>query len=211
MITLMHLPVRRGNAPLRIAHGHFATNHSHINYFVDVTYQKTRLSEAKDSAQQLVAHFTNNTPVDTILCLDGTSVLGTCVAEELTTSGFHTINAHQTIYILEPEYNSNSQIIFRDNTVNMVRGKSVLILMASVTTGFTAKQALQAITYYGGSVAGMAAIYSAVKELEGHPIRSVYTISDLPGYASYDYYDCPYCKAGKPIDALVNSYGYSQL
>lgn len=211
MITLMHLPVRRGNAPLRIAHGHFATNHSHINYFVDVTYQKTRLSEAKDSAKQLVAHFANDTPVDTILCLDGTSVLGTCVAEELTTSGFHTINAHQTIYILEPEYNSNSQIIFRDNTVNMVRGKSVLILMASVTTGFTAKQALQAITYYGGSVAGMAAIYSAVKELEGHPIRSVYTISDLPGYASYDYYDCPYCKAGKPIDALVNSYGYSQL
>ena len=37
MITLMHLPVRRGNAPLRIAHGHFATNHSHINYFLDIT------------------------------------------------------------------------------------------------------------------------------------------------------------------------------
>ena len=50
MITLMNLPIRRGNAPLRIARGHFATNHSHINYFVDITYQKTRLSEAKDSA-----------------------------------------------------------------------------------------------------------------------------------------------------------------
>ena len=62
MITLMHLPVRRGNAPLRIAHGHFATNHSHINYFVDITYQKTRLSEAKDSAHQLVANFVNDTP-----------------------------------------------------------------------------------------------------------------------------------------------------
>ena len=73
MITLMHLPVRRGNAPLRIAHGHFATNHSHINYFVDITYQKTRLSEAMDSAQQLVANFVNDTPVDTILCLDGTA------------------------------------------------------------------------------------------------------------------------------------------
>ena len=40
MITLMHLPIRHGNAPLRIAHGHFATNHSHINYYVDITYQK---------------------------------------------------------------------------------------------------------------------------------------------------------------------------
>ena len=81
MITLMNLPIRRGNAPLRIARGHFATNHSHINYFVDITYQKTRLSEAKDSAHQLVSHFINDTPVDTILCLDGTAVLGTCLAE----------------------------------------------------------------------------------------------------------------------------------
>ena len=86
MITLMNLPIRRGNAPLRIARGHFATNHSHINYYVDITYQKTRLSEAKDSAHQLVSHFINDTPVDTILCLDGTAVLGTCLAEELTKS-----------------------------------------------------------------------------------------------------------------------------
>lgn len=97
MITLMHLPIRRGNAPLRIARGHFATNHSHINYFVDITFQKTRLSEAKGSAKQLVAPFVNDTPVDTILCPDGTSVLGTCLAEELTKSGFYTINAHQMI------------------------------------------------------------------------------------------------------------------
>ena len=141
MITLMNLPIRRGNAPLRIARGHFATNHSHINYFVDITYQKTRLSEAKDSAHQLVSHFINDTPVDTILCLDGTAVLGTCLAEELTKSGFQTINAHQTIYVLEPEYNANSQIIFRDNTRKMITGKHVLVLMASVTTGFTAKRA----------------------------------------------------------------------
>ena len=42
MITLMNLPIRRGNAPLRIARGHFATNHSHINYYVDMTYQKKK-------------------------------------------------------------------------------------------------------------------------------------------------------------------------
>ena len=135
MITLMKLPVRHGSAPLRVARGHFATNHSHINYYVDITYQKTRLSEAKDSAQQLVTHFINDTPVDTILCLDGTAVIGTCLADELTKSGFCTINEHQTIYVLEPEYNANSQIVFRDNNVGMIRGKHVMILMASVTTG----------------------------------------------------------------------------
>ena len=55
MIQLVKLPVKKGNAPLRIAKGHFVTNHSHINYYVDITYQKTRLSEAKDSAYQLVS------------------------------------------------------------------------------------------------------------------------------------------------------------
>ena len=135
MITLMKLPVRHGSAPLRVARGHFATNHSHINYYVDITYQKTRLSEARDSAQQLVQHFINDTPVDTILCLDGTAVIGTCLADELTKSGFNTINEHQTIYVLEPEYNANSQIVFRDNNVGMIRGKHVMVLMASVTTG----------------------------------------------------------------------------
>ena len=211
MITLMKMPIRHGSAPLRVARGHFATNHSHINYYVDITYQKTRLSEAKDSARQLVANFVNDTPVDTILCLDGTGVVGTCLAQELTKSGFRTINAHETIYILEPEYNANSQIIFRDNTQGMIRGKHVLVLMASVTTGYTAKRALEAITYYGGTVAGVAAIYSAVDQVEGYPVRAVYTIQDLPGYASYDYRECPYCKAGQKIDALVNSFGYSQL
>ena len=211
MITLMKLPVRHGSAPLRVAHGHFATNHSHINYYVDITYQKTRLSEARDSAQQLVSHFLNNTPVDTILCLDGTAVIGTCLADELTKSGFQTINEHQTIYVLEPEYNANSQIVFRDNNVGMIRGKHVLVLMASVTTGYTAKRSLEAIGYYGGTPAGVAAIYSAVKEVGGLPVRSVYDVNDLPGYASYDYRECPFCKAGKKLDALVNSFGYSAL
>jgi orotate phosphoribosyltransferase len=211
MIEINKLPVRRGKVPLRFAQGHFATNHSHINYYVDITYHKTRLSEAKDSAYALVSQFINDTPVDTILCLDGTAVLGTCVAEELTKSGFSTINQHQTIYVLEPEYNANSQIIFRDNIKPMIQGKTVLILMASVTTGFTARRSIEAIGYYGGRVAGVAAIYRAVDEVGGYPVRSVFSIDDLPEYRSYDYRDCPYCKAGQKLDALVNSFGYSEI
>jgi len=211
MIQLMNLPVRHGKAPLRIARGHFATNHSHINYYIDITYQKTRLSEAKDSAYQLVSTFINDTPVDTIVCMDGTAVLGACVAEELSKSGFNTINAHQTIYVVEPEYGPHSQMIFRDNIQPMIRGKHVLVLMASVTTGFTANRAISSISYYGGRVAGLAAIYSAVTEVEGYPVRSVYSLSDLPDYETYDYRDCPYCKRGQKLDALVNSHGISAL
>ena len=211
MIELKQLPVQRGKVPLRVAYGHFATIHSHINYYIDITYQKTRLSEARDSAYELVSHFINDTPVDTILCLDGTAVLGTCVADELTKSGFRTINQHQTIYVVEPEYNANSQIIFRDNIKPMIQGKHVLILMASVTTGFTAKRSIEAIGYYGGHVAGVASIYRMVDEIAGHPVRSIYSNKDLPDYESYDYRDCPYCKKGKKLDALVNSFGFSEL
>ena len=211
MIELKNLPVRRGGVPLRYAQGHFATNHSHINYYIDITFQKTRLSEARSVAQQLVSHFNTSTLVDTILCLDGTAVLGTCLAEELTKSGFQNINRHQTIYVLEPEYNANSQIIFRDNIQPMIRGKHILILMASMTTGFTAKRSVEAIGYYGGYVAGVAALYSAVKDAGGYPVASVYSLSDFPDYASYDYRECPYCKQGIKIDALVNSFGYSEL
>lgn len=211
MIEFKHLERRRGNVPLRVARGHFATNHSHINYYIDITFQKTRLSEAKASAYQLVSHFINDTPVDTIVCLDGTAVLGACVAEELTKSGFHTINAHQTVYVVEPEFASSSQMIFRDNIQPMIKGKHVLILMASVTTGYTAKRSIETISYYGGRVAGVAAIYRAVDEIEGYSVRSIYSIDDLPDYESYDYRDCPYCRQGVKLDALINSHGYSAL
>ena len=211
MIQMSELPVRYGKVPLRVSRGHFATNHSHINYYIDITYNKTRLSEAKATARELVSHFINNTPVDTILCLDGTSVIGTWVADELTKTGFMTINAHQTIYVIEPEFNNNSMILIRDNLQHMFKGKHVLVLMASCTTGVTARRAIEAITYYGGNVAGVAAIYRAVDEVDGYPVRSVYSVSDIPDYESFDARQCPYCKKGVKLDALVNSFGYSAL
>jgi len=60
-------------------------------------------------------------------------------------------------------------------------------------------------------VAGVAAIYRAVDEVAGYPVRSVYSIQHLPDYASYDYRECPYCKQGQKLDALVNSFGISKL
>ena len=211
MIDIINLPVKRGNVSLRVARGHFATNHSHINYYIDITYPKTRLSEAQEVARELVATFKNDTPVDTILCLDGTSVIGTCVAQELSRVGFRSINAHNTIYVVEPEYNSNSQMIFRDNIQPMIRNKHVLVLMASCTTGYTAKKGIETIGYYGGRVVGVAALYSMTDEVCGQTVHSVYSKADLPDYESYDYKDCPYCKQGRKLDALVNSHGYSWL
>ena len=98
------ISTKRQNRHLKVAKGHFATNHSHINYYIDVTTQKTRLSEAQAVASELVSYYSNSTIVDSILCLDGTQVIGTCLAEELTRGGFVSINAHKTIYVLTPEH-----------------------------------------------------------------------------------------------------------
>ena len=211
MIEFKHLERRRGNVPLRVARGHFATNHSHINYYIDITFQKTRLSEAKASAYQLVSHFINDTPVDTIVCLDGTAVLGACVAEELTKSGFHTINAHQTVYVVEPEFASSSQMIFRDNIQPMIKGKHVLILAASVSTGYTAKSAIEAVRYYDGAPIGICSIFACAETCEGFHVQSIYNKSDIPDYETHPYRECPLCKAGVKIDGLVNSHGISGL
>ena len=86
-----------GNVALRSVEGHFATNHSHINYLIDVTFQKSRLSEAQAAAKALVKQYVTSTIVDTIVCLDGMQVVGACLAEELTKAGFMSINAHQTV------------------------------------------------------------------------------------------------------------------
>lgn len=209
--TSYKIRTKKRNVFLRVSKGHFATNHSHINYYIDVTTQKTRLSEAQAVASELVSYYSNSTIVDTVLCLDGTQVIGTCLAEELTKGNFASINAHQTVYVLTPEHTTGSQLIFREGLLSAIQGKHVLILAASVTTGYTAKSAIEAIRYYGGHVAGIASIFASVPECMGYPVRSVFETDDLEDYQSYPSHECPLCRAGKKIDALVNSFGFSKL
>lgn len=199
------------NLRLRVLKGHFATSHSHINYYIDVTMQKSRLSEAQAVAHELLGYYQATTVVDTILCLDGMEVVGTCLAEELTEGGFASINSHQTIYVITPEHTTGSQIIFRDNISPMIKGKNVLVLAASVTTGYTASAAVEAIKYYGGNVAGISAIFATADNCAGYPVHSAFDPKDLDDYASYPAHECPQCASGEKIDALVNSYGFSKI
>lgn len=211
MTEMYKIRTKNKNLFLRVAKGHFATSNSHTNYYIDVTTQKTRLSEAKAVAKELVFHYRTHTIVDTILCLDGTEVIGACLANELTKEDFVNMNAHQTIYVVSPEYTSAGQLIFRDNVVPMIAGKHVLVLSASVTTGKTAQSAIEAIKYYGGMVAGVSAIFATVEECDGYPVVSIFNPGDLDDYECYNSHDCPMCKNGTKIEALVNSYGYSKL
>ena len=166
---------------------------------------------ARAAAQELVRGYRGTTIIDTILCLDGTEVIGACMGSELTKAGYSNMNAHQTIYVVTPEHTTGSQLIFRENTAPMIQGKHVLVLAASVTTGYTVQGAVEAIRYYGGEPAGVTAIFATVDKCAGYPVASIFDPHDLPDYQSYDAHSCPWCKEGKKIDALVNSFGYSSL
>ena len=163
-------------------------------------------------AQQLVQrNLTNHILVDTILCMDGTRVIGTCLAQRLTQGGFRSINAGKEIYVLREHMGTNGKLIFRDNARPMLEGKNILLLMASVTTGGAARKGLECVEYYKGSVVGIAAIYSHIAEVDGIPVVSLFDTNDLPGYASYPSDDCPMCRAKQELDAVVDKFGYSAL
>ncbi|MCR5404679.1 MAG: orotate phosphoribosyltransferase [Butyrivibrio sp.] len=199
------------NVALKIIPGHYATTHSHITNYMEIGTLKTRCSEAHGVASLLAMHFTISTPVDTIVCADGTEVIGTFLAEELTRAGVLNYNAHRTMYVLAPEYTSSGQIIFRDNLQLAIRGKHVLILMGSLTTGITLESLMEGLRYYGAIISGAGAIFSGIKEVGGIPVISAFHPEDIPNYQAYDPSECPLCKKGTPIDALVNSFGYSIL
>lgn len=210
-INMVKLPTNRDGVNLRVCNGHFSTGHSHINYYIDITLQKTRLSEARATAKAICESFRTSALVDTIICLDNTEVIGTCLAEELTKNDFRNMNAHQTIYVVTPEFTADNKILFRENILPMITGKHVLILAASVVTGSTARGAIEAINYYGGRVSGIGSIFATTNEFEGYTVASIFNPRDLPGYLSYLPSECEMCRRGQKIDALVNIHGYSQL
>lgn len=196
---------------LRITPGHFATTSSHINYFIDLTTLKARSSEAKAVAKSMTQEYISNTVVDTIICMDGTDVIGAYLADELTNSGIMSMNAHGTIYVITPEQNSMGQLLFRDNIIPMIRNKHVLLLLATATTGHTVEKALECIEYYGGIVEGISAIFTGTEEINGHKINGIFHANDVDNYASHSSGTCPLCKAGIKLDGIISEGGFTQL
>ncbi len=187
--------------------GHYATNHSHVNYYVDMTSIKTSSKMAKEAAGELAGEF-SNTYVDTIICLEGTEILGAFLAEQLAQNG---INRGKDINLVTPELNAVNQMIFRDNTQNKIWNKKVLLLISSASTGKSIHRATDCLQYYSGDLVGVGAIFSAISEIDGMEIKALFTDGDLPRYDNFLANECPMCKSGIKVDALINSFGYSKL
>lgn len=196
---------------IRAVHGHFATTHAHTNYYIDITEAKLSHEMGREAAITLAADYAYDKVVDTIAALDGSELISAFLARHLTRNEFFMVNGQKNIYVVPPEHNANGQLILRDNTQPMIREQNVLIMIDAIASGQTAKRAIECIEYYGGEIAGIAAIFSAYDELDGFRISHLFGKEDLPDYQVTDYHDCPQCKAGVRLDALANSFGYSVL
>ncbi len=190
--------------------GHFATNHSHINYYVDLNSIKRSYKMAKETAKELATEYMN-TPIDTIICMEGTSMLGALLAQQLCDSSLHSINSDNDIYLINPETNSNNQIIFRDDSQSKIWNKNILLLISSASTGQSIDRCIQCLQYYNGNLVGVASVFSAISELNGIKVNSIFTADDIPDYCTTSIANCEACKAKQKIDAIVNAYGYSKL
>ncbi len=196
---------------MHVIPGHFATSHSHINYYVDVTSLKTRAGEAKEAAKVLYSKMQKHGYLDTIVCMDGTEVIGAFLSQELENAGMLTTNRHETMYVISPEINNNNQMLFRDNNKGAITGKHVILLLATTTTGETIRRSLECIRYYGGIVECVASIFSTISEVDGMEIETLFDSEDVPGYEAYPMHNCPFCRKGHAIEAMVNGFGYSKL
>jgi len=203
--------VKYPDLEVSVFHGHFATRHCHNSFYIDITRMKHEHTMARDAALALAERYTYSKTVDTIVCMDGSEVIGAFLARQLADKDLYGINSNKKINVITPEYDSSGHLIFRDNLVPMVNGKEILLLISTVNSGKTVRKAVECVEYYGGKLQGIATVFATVDEIDGIPLYSLFGKADIPGYMTADPKECPMCKEGKKLDALANSYGLSVL
>lgn len=195
---------------VRVTPGHFATSHSHVNYYIDLTDVKIHHSMAKRAAAELARRYVSIS-IGTIICQEGTEMIGAFMADSLSQPDFMAMNAGSSICVLSPELNTNNQLIFRDNTLKAIRNNNIILLISSISTGKTVGRAIDCIKYYSGNIAGISTLFSVVPNIQNIPVNSIFTNSDIPGYQVYSAESCAMCAGNQQLDAIINGFGYSKL
>lgn len=192
--------------------GHFISSSNHLNCYVGTSDIKHNHDVSLEAAKLMAQYYNErNINVDTVLCLYETQALGAYLAHELSRPNMLNPNPDSVVYVLGPEYDASGNIIFRDNLKKLINGRDVVLLISCITSGKTVARAMESVMYYGGKIAGVTSIFSAVDNVDGMEVNTIFTRKDIPGYEAYGHHSCPLCKAGAKVDAIANGYGYSLL
>lgn len=196
---------------VRIIPGHFTTGNVHSNNFLDVSALKSNALVARDVARELAIPYLSSTIVDTIVCMERTEVIGAYLAEELLRAGTAVMNEDREIHVITPINNTNGNFVFQDNMVNLIAGKNIILLFASISSGRTLNNTIECLAYYGGKLVGISSLFVASPKTQQHEIHHLFTADDIPGYGIFATSECVLCKAGVKLDAIINSEGYTKI
>jgi orotate phosphoribosyltransferase len=196
---------------IEVVAGHFATDSSHRNHYIDITELKSSSSAAKSAARQLAVPYLSNTDIDVIVCMDGTEILAAYLADELLQAGVGVVNEGTDIHLVTPIPASDGHFIFHENVQKMIAGANIVLMVASMTAGATVSRVLECLEYYKCKLAGISAVFSTSPEVDGRKVHSLFTLEDIPGYRFFKPSECEMCKEGKKLDAFMNSEGYTHL
>ncbi|HCS75018.1 MAG TPA: hypothetical protein DIW17_14225 [Clostridiales bacterium] len=195
----------------KVIPGHFTTSHSHLTHYLDLDNLKTNSSLARSVAVEFARPYLTTTLVDTIVCMEGTELIGAYLAEELKKGGVSAINSGKEIYVVTPVNNVNRQLTFQSNIQELIIDHNLILLVSSISSGITIKSALDCLAYYGGKLVGISALFNSfTKDLE-QEINYLFTHEDIPDYQKFSPGDCEMCNSGRKLDAIVMHGGYTKI
>jgi len=194
---------------VKVIPGHFTTSNSHISHYLDMGTMKTNATVAREVARELAIPYRTTMFVETIVCMEKTEVIGAYLAEELTRYGTSVVNSEHDINVVTPINSINGKLVFQDSMIELISNRSVVLLIASISSGRTIEKAVECLTYYGGKLVSISSLFSAAPE--ARKIHSMFTSKDIPGYKTFFPTECEMCKAGQKLNALVSSEGYMEI
>ena len=196
---------------MNVIPSHFTTSQFHISHFLDLYDLKTNAALARDVAVELALPYLTSTLVDTIVCMEGTEVIGAYLAEELLKKGTSVVNTGKEIHVVTPMSNTNRKLMFQSNMQELILNRNIILLVSSISSGTTVNSALECLSYYGGIVVGISALFNAYQDATDREIYSMFTSEDIPGYRIYSPGKCDLCKNGQKLDALIIHDGYTKI
>lgn len=191
--------------------GHFTTSHFHVTHYLDLDNLKTNALLAREVAREMVLPYLANTLVDTIVCMEGTEVIGAYLAEELLQEGTAVINSGREIHVVTPISNVDRKLMFQNNVQELIYNRNIIVLVSSISSGITLNSALECLSYYGGRVVGTSVLFNAWLQKHKQEIHSLFTNEDVPNYKIFSPSECPMCKEGHKLDAIIVHDGYIKI
>ena len=196
---------------VQVAPGHFATSSAHRSHYIDIFDIKSSSTVARHAARELALPYLANTLVDVIVCMDGTEILAAYLADELLQAGMGVINADSEICIVTPMIGTDGHYIFHQSVHEKIRNKKAVIVAASMSTGASVKNVIECLAYYGCTLTGISAVFTAVPELDGREIHALFSTNEIPDFKYCVPAECEMCRDGRKLDAIFNSEGYTTL